>query len=253
MCRLLAWHSSAPLTAEQVIIPDPNRLAELSRVHCDGWGFAELSESGRIMTVMGPEPAHESSQFAHVTQDVATRNGIVHLRWATGDLAVSLANTHPFTAQTPFGDVAFVHNGYIPDADDLIPDIDDDLVAAFRGETDSERYFGLFTTELRHEGGDIVSALRRTTKRLSDQAYTSINAMVLTTTHLAVLCQHKPENRPLDEDEDYFHLNWGVERGVISAWSMGVRPHAGMREPLENGTILLIDTRSGDYDIFPVV
>lgn len=253
MCRLLAWHSQVPMTAEQVIAPDSNRLTELSRVHCDGWGFAELSESGSLDTVMGSEPAHESPEFTRILTQSATRNGIVHLRWATGDLAVSMGNTHPFTARMPFGDIAFVHNGYLPEPEELIRDIDDDLIAGFRGETDSERYFGLFATELRHEGGNLVNALRQTTKRLVDQAYTSINAMILTETHLAVLCMHKPENRPLDEDEDYFDLTWGEDQGVVSAWSMGVRPNARNQQPLENGTVLLIDTHSGATDIIPVV
>lgn len=252
MCRLLAWHSHTPVTAEQVIAPDSSRLAELSRVHCDGWGFADLTADGAIETAMGWEPAHESDLFAKVTGQVATSNGMVHLRWATGDLAVSLENTHPFTASGVPGEVAFVHNGLLPQADELIDEIDSDLVAAFRGQTDSERYFGLFATELRRESGDVVSSLRRTAKRLSDHAYTSLNAMILTPQTLAVVCLFKEENRPLDEDEDYFDLTWGERDGVISAWSTGVRTVDDSHHPLENGTVLLIDTRSGAHEIVSI-
>lgn len=249
MCRLLAWHSQTPLTVEQVVAPDSHRLAELSQVHCDGWGFAKLNAQGELRTAMGSQPAHESPEFLRMTSNEATSNGIVHLRWATGDLAVSPGNTHPFTAKGSVGDIAFVHNGYLPEPEDLLDDINPQLVAAFRGETDSERYFGLFATELEHEGGDVVSALRRTAKRLSHKEYTSLNAMILTPSTIAVLCLFKPENRPLDEDEDYFDLTWGDQQGVVSAWSTGVRPSFNDGRPLDNGTVLLVDTSSGATSI----
>ncbi len=252
MCRLLAWHSPTPVTAERVIAPDSSRLAELSRVHCDGWGFAGLSETGAIEWEMGSEPAHESPLFAKVAGTTRTASGIVHLRWATGDLAVSLGNTHPFTSASAPGEVAFVHNGLLPDADELLGDIDPDLVAAFRGETDSERYFGLFATNLRHASGDVVTALRRTADRLQDHAYTSLNAMILTPDQLAVVCLFKEENRPLDEEEDYFDLTWGESDGITSAWSTGVRSAEESHRPLENGTVLLINTRSGAHDVVSI-
>lgn len=252
MCRLLAWHSPTAQTAEQVISPDYHRLANLSRVHCDGWGFAQLTESGVIDTQMSEKPAHESPEFYQISNHVATSNGVIHLRWATGDLAVSLGNTHPFTTTTSLGDVAFVHNGFLPDADALLEDIDPAIVSAFRGDTDSERYFGLFATELLRENGDLVAALRRTAKRLADHPYTSLNAMILTPQKIAVLCLFKPEFRPLDEEEDYFNLTWGEQDGVVSAWSTGVRPSATVGAPLENGTLLLIDTQTGATDLVPI-
>jgi predicted glutamine amidotransferase len=176
----------------------------------------------------------------------------VHLRWATEDLAVTLGNTHPFEASSDIGPIAFVHNGMLPGSAELLDDIDTDLVSSFRGDTDSERYFGIFMTELRREGGDIAAAMHRTAKRLSDIAYTSLNAMILTPRTLAVACLFKPENRPLDEEEDYFDLTWSNVDGTVSAWSTGVRPHAADSQPLANGTLLVVDIPTGNVDLVSI-
>jgi predicted glutamine amidotransferase len=256
MCRLLAWRSETPLTPREVLGADADQLAELSRVHCDGWGYARVStgaDSGTAIAVdRGADPAHLSAEFRTVMQDDAATAGIIHLRWATEGLEVSLGNTHPFLASIPGGTVAFVHNGMVPESAALLPLVDADLQAEFRGDTDSERYFGVLMTELRRADGDVVDAYRRTAKLLADFAYTSLNSMILTPTTLAIACLHKPENRSRDVDEDYFHLTWGVHDGVVSAWSMGVHPHAADQRPLDNGHLLTVDLASGTIDLVPI-
>ncbi len=253
MCRLLAWRSETPLTPREVLGADADQLAELSRVHCDGWGYARAAAGTEIAVVRGAEPARLSAEFRRVMQDEAATAGLVHLRWATEGLEVSLGNTHPFLTSTPGGTVAFIHNGMVPESAALLPHVDADLQAEFRGNTDSERYFGVLMTELRRADGDVVDAYRHTAKLLADFAFTSINSMILTPTTLAVACLHKPENRSPDVDEDYFHLTWGVHDGVVSAWSMGVRPHAPDQRPLDNGHLLTVDLASGTIDVVPIV
>lgn len=253
MCRLLAWRSGEPLTPREVLGADADILSELSRVHCDGWGYARVTDEPGIQLRRGAEPAHLSREFAASIQDEAALAGIIHLRWATEGLAVNLGNTHPFLASGLGGQVAFVHNGMLPESAHLLPHIDSDLQMDFRGTTDSERYFGVLMTELRREDGDVVNAYRRTAKLLTDFAYTSLNAMVLTPTTLAIACLHKPENRPLDVDENYFHLTWGDNDGVVSAWSMGVRPHASDQRPLDNGHLLTVSLATGTIDVLPIV
>jgi len=257
MCRLLAWRSEVPLTPREVLGADADQLAELSRVHCDGWGYARVAGAPGAATDItvdrGADPAHLSPEFRAVMQDDAATAGIIHLRWATEGLAVNLGNTHPFLATMHGGPVAFVHNGMVPESAALLPHIDADLQAEFRGDTDSERYFGVLMTELRRADGDVVDAYRHTAKLLADFAYTSLNSMILTPTTLAVASLHKPENRSPDVDEDYFHLTWGVHDGVVSAWSMGVRPHAPDRRPLDNGHLLTVDLSSGTIDVVPIV
>lgn len=253
MCRLLAWRSEAPLTPREVLGADADQLAELSRVHCDGWGYARVVTGTEIAVVRGAEAAYLSPEFGAVMQDDASMAGLVHLRWATEGLAVNLGNTHPFLASIPTGPVAFVHNGMVPESAALLPHVDADLQAEFRGNTDSERYFGVLMTELRRADGNVVDAYRRTAKLLADFAFTSINSMILTPTTLAVACLHKPENRSPDVDQDYFHLTWGVHDGVVSAWSMGVRPHAPDQRPLDNGHLLTVDLASGTIDVVPIV
>lgn len=253
MCRLLAWRSETPLTPREVLGADADQLAQLSRVHCDGWGYARVVTGTEIAVVRGAEAAYLSPEFGAVMQDDASMAGLVHLRWATEGLAVNLGNTHPFLASIPTGPVAFVHNGMVPESAALLPHVDADLQAEFRGNTDSERYFGVLMTELRRADGNVVDAYRRTAKLLADFAFTSINSMILTPTTLAVACLHKPENRSPDVDEDYFHLTWGVHDGVVSAWSMGVRPHAPDQRPLDNGHLLTVDLASGTIDVVPIV
>ncbi|MGA0092326.1 MAG: class II glutamine amidotransferase [Candidatus Nanopelagicales bacterium] len=252
MCRLLAWRTPRPVCPEELLGADRDSLATLSRVHCDGWGIATVEPPDALELLRGSEPAHMAPAFAEAMRSHASQAGLVHLRWATEDLAVTLGNTHPFDGTCDLGPVAFVHNGMLPRSEELLPDIDADLVASFRGDTDSERYFGLFMTELRREHGDIASAMQQTAKRLSDVAYTSLNAMILTPRTLAVACLFKPENRPLDEEEDYFDLTWSQQDGTISAWSTGVRPHAPGSRPLPNGTLLVVDIPTGNVDLVSI-
>jgi predicted glutamine amidotransferase len=252
MCRLLAWRSPRPICPEELLGADRDRLAELSRVHCDGWGVAFADPGMHLSVDRGPEPAHLDPRFSEAIRSHRSQAGMVHLRWATEDLAVTLGNTHPFSASVDDLPVAFVHNGMLPDSAALLADIDPDLVRDFRGDTDSERYFGLFMTELRREGGDIAAAMSKTAKRLSDVAYTSLNAMILTPRTLAVACLFKPENRPSDEDEDYFDLTWEARDGLISAWSTGVRPSATHGQPLDNRTLLVVDIASGEFELVPI-
>lgn len=252
MCRLLAWRTPHPVCPEEVLGADRDSLVDLSRIHCDGWGMATAEPDGTLLVERGPEPAHLSPAFTAALTSRRAQAGVIHLRWATEGLAVNLGNTHPFESPSDIGPIAFVHNGMLPGSADLVSDIDADLVRTFRGDTDSERYFGLFMTELRREDGDIAAAMQRTSKRLSDVAYTSLNAMILTPRTLAVACLFKPENRPLDEEENYFDLTWSAVDGVVSAWSMGVRPHAAEGQPLPNGTLLVVDIASGDIDLVSI-
>ncbi|MBM3690286.1 MAG: hypothetical protein FJW80_11680 [Actinobacteria bacterium] len=249
MCRLLSWRSPHPVCPEEVLGADQDSLSNLSRVHCDGWGIATAEPPDDLYIERGPVAAHTDPVFARDMRSRAARAGMVHLRRATDDLAVHLGNTHPFEAPSSLGPVAFVHNGMLPGSTELLSDIDADLVDSFRGDTDSERYFGIFISELRRENGDIAAAMQRTAERLSGIAYTSLNAMILTPNTLAVACLFKPENRPSDADDDYFDLTWSEDRGTISAWSTGVRPHADHAQPLPNGTLLVVDIPTGAIDL----
>lgn len=252
MCRLLSWRTPHPVCPEDLLGADRDSLVHLSRIHCDGWGIATAEPPDALYIERGAAAAHTDLAFARDMRSRAAQAGMVHLRWATDGLAVSLGNTHPFAATSSLGPVAFVHNGMLPGSSELLPDIDADIVNSFRGDTDSERYFGIFMSELRRENGDIASAMQRTAKRLSDIAYTSLNAMILTPHTLAVACLFKPENRPLDEEENYFDLTWSENQGTISAWSMGVRPHAEHEQPLPNGTLLVVDIPTGAIDLVSI-
>lgn len=249
MCRLFAWHATAPVTLRAALGPDAPSLAELSRVHADGWGMSYGSGT-QLLRVRDVTAAHESPMFEQAMDGFATCDAIVHLRMATGGLQVCDVNTHPFVKDTAHGQVAFCHNGGIQQGPDLDALIDADLAAGLDGTTDSEQYFAALLTAMRRTDGDVVAAFRRVLKSLSALHYSSLNALVLTHTDVFVLCWNIPANRPTGMDEDYYELQWDDVDGVVSAWSSGVRTRSGT--PLANGDLLQISRATGEVTVHTV-
>ena len=242
MCRLFAWHSTMPVTTNQALGEDAAALAKLSEFHSDGWGLA-YGNGASVDVVREPVAAHGSENFAEVTQSIAAKEAIVHLRFATLELPVCLANTHPFLKDGPNGQVAFCHNGSIPLGAQLDGLIDADLLRDITGDTDSERYFAALLSSMRRHDGDVVEAYRELLKDLSSLKYTSANAMVLTDHDLFVLCAHNPENRAEMFSAEYYEIHWRNVDGVVSAWSQGVREPGG--HFLDNGHLLQISRATG--------
>src|ERR671933_376966 len=115
MCRLLAYASRTPVTLTDLVgTTELAEFVELSKTHCDGWGLAYAEEQG-VGRIRVPDPAHSSPEFVAVSQEHRSDLAIVHVRWATDDLAIDVRNTHPFTD----GRMAFAHNGAIRPASSL--------------------------------------------------------------------------------------------------------------------------------------
>jgi len=247
MCRLYAWSAPTELTLDEVLGHDRHNLIKLSELHRDGWGMAWRDDDGTVRLVRDELPAFESGAFRNSATAVSTRAAIVHLRWATEAMQVCIPNTHPFSKSGPTGTIAFAHNGGVPRGPALDALIDDDLIAELEGETDSERYFAALITQARKSNGDLITAFAKTVRNLEPFSYSSINALALTSTHLYVLSQHRPENRPAGTDPDYYELRWANVDGVTTAWSSGVSDKDGIKLP--SGSLLVTEVATGKNQV----
>jgi predicted glutamine amidotransferase len=233
MCRLLGWASPEPLTATEVVGEDAGRLHALSRLHQDGWGEAWF-EQGEVRRRREVDAAHASSLFATTIEQVRTPVGLVHLRWATGDLARRLPNTHPFVRDG----VAFAHNGALRRGPQLDVLIDDDLLAGAEGDTDSERWFLAILTA-RRRGGTLAGAVAEVLGTLDPDSWNSLNFVLLEPGRLHALCCNDAARRPRTSAPDYFRMFFETTSGCTSVWSSGVRtPTAG---ELPNRHLMSVD------------
>lgn len=251
MCRLFAWHSSDPLSAKAALGEDFKSFSDLSSIHRDGWGMAYQSDKS-LELIRDYQAANQSQSFTNAVSEVKTQNAVVHLRWATEEISVCIPNTHPFIKKGPAGDIAFCHNGGVARGEALTSLIDSDLLNSLEGDTDSEQYFAALLTQLRLHNNDIVAAYCELVKNFDPIRYTSINALILTENEVVVVCQHKPENRSPELDADYYDLFWKTENGTTTAWSSGVRAEDRQANELKNGTLLRIDSKTGEVKIHEI-
>ena len=250
MCRLFAWHADRPVTLAEALGPDTLALETLSRDHKDGWGIASTNDEGEIRLDKLPEPAWDSAGYQAARDTLASRSAIAHIRWGSPGMPPSTVNTHPFVKDTPLGTVAFAHNGmFLPDS---LPGqfADDDLMAGLEGVTDSEQYFALLITQLR-TSSDLLEAVRKTARGIAPLAFHSANALVLTPQHLGVICLHRPDMRG-DLEPEYFDLHYRQDDGVLSAWSEWMHPTAPPSPDLPNGSMLLVDIRTGAHQVHEI-
>ena len=239
MCRLFAWHSPVPITPVGALGSDGAAFVELSHLHKDGWGLA-WGDHG-IKSYRDEHPA-----FNAPTLDVASStDGILHLRWATEAIPVCIPNTHPFIKSGPDGEMAFIHNGGIPRGERLRSLIDDDLFSALEGEGDSEQYFAAIISLMRKNGGSLVEAYQTFVSDVDELKYSSLNAFILTSESIFIVCAHRKENRPSRQPEDYYELAWRKdEAGVFTSWSSYVREETGTK--IENYSMLEINRATAE-------
>lgn len=271
MCRLLGWVARTPRTAREVLGEQGlASLRRLSRVHSDGWGLAadgagagdraKGAQAGDQpadpILLRSPSQADTDPAFA-AAMTVASRVGLVHLRWATAGLPVHLVNTHPFVLDGR----AFAHNGALHPVERLGELLTPRWRARLRGSTDSEHYFLAVLAELEVPGTDVPTALDRVTARLArDFAPSSLNALLHTPEALyAVNCHNPavapgaaPEPRDLDAtgpageaeiaaQEPYFDLRYRVTGdSVVIASSGFVAPQAAGWSLLAHDTLLTV-------------
>jgi predicted glutamine amidotransferase len=233
MCRLIGFASPVPTTlTEQIGKDEVARFGDMSALHADGWGTAWLRPEAahpqrlQLQGYRSIERAPRDPRFAELAERTPTVAQLVHLRWATEGLAVSLANTHPFSQDG----ITLAHNGSISPRPVLDSLLSPAARASLHGTTDSERYLALIRQEL-HTGPDLPTAVGRAMSTLRGSfPHASLNALILTeNTFIAVHASATSaapvedmlvsgighDDLPLDHIDRYFLMRW--RRGVGGA------------------------------------
>ena len=160
MCRLFGCRSKESSGVAHELFHAANALRVQSKEHPDGWGLAWY-EGGAPRVVRSLTPAHGDEEFEKLSRFVRATTVLAHVRKASIG-RISPENTHPFQC----GRWLFAHNGTLP-AWERGRSLLEELIAPqlrreMRGETDSERCFYLFLTQLRDrcdpENADAPSA-----------------------------------------------------------------------------------------------
>ncbi|MCC6624356.1 MAG: class II glutamine amidotransferase [Deltaproteobacteria bacterium] len=181
MCRLFGFRSVIASQVHRSLVAADNALAVQSRAHPDGWGVAHYIDGAPHVT-KSATGAVDCALFRRVSGIVASETVLAHVRRATQG-ALSVLNAHPFQ----YGRWVFAHNGDIPEfarrRDALEAAIAPRLARFILGDTDSERVFFLFLSELERLvaplslAGDVplpavMQALGRTVARVREIADT---------------------------------------------------------------------------------
>lgn len=154
MCRLFGQHAHDGFDTSAPLFGAHNALRFQSHRHPHGWGIGWYAADGPHVR-RGILPAHADDSFVEAGRQVRSRVVVAHVRDASVG-PVHHENTHPFL----FGTWLLAHNGTVARYQDdaevraaLGAEIDPDLRAEIRGDTDSEQIFYLFLTRLRGAGG----------------------------------------------------------------------------------------------------
>lgn len=157
-------------------------LRQLAHEHKDGWGVARFDGDTAVIET-NLTPAHSCPRFSALGDDVETRSMLAHIRKASVG-SVHPDNTHPFYARG----WAFMHNGTLRNFDESRAALEAEIAprwrSTLRGETDSERCFGLFLTYLEDvtapTSRDVARSLAhvmRTVERVCDRPNEKRSAM----------------------------------------------------------------------------
>ncbi len=216
MCRLLGFVSIDEKTLVEAAGKEFTEFAALSARHGDGWGIATCNAERHPELLVEPTRAKDSIAFDRASRNLKSNGALLHLRWATGDLAINEGNTHPFA----YGDFSFMHNGSLIPPESIDSYVDPKYVSLRRGETDSESYFYLIVTEIEKYGVDqgihsAVSIIRK------HAIYSSINCMFLTPTEFFVVNEHNDERIPHGELPGYYDLYYRTEDREVLVASSG--------------------------------
>ena len=235
MCRLLGVVSATPISVSRAVGKHVlNDFVALTKIHGDGWGIARVRLPGQDPKIeVSAGSALDDQRFAAATHDLRSSASMVHLRWATTGLAVRPENSHPFLAER----IAMAHNGSIKPIDRLDELLTPEVAATIRGDTDSERYFGLIRQH-RVSSPSLAEAVRRAVSQLREHfPDASLNSLVLGEDQLIAVHAHARSQLP-DEDiaeitaadlpaehlEDYFGMRWArpdEDRIVVASTGFG--------------------------------
>jgi predicted glutamine amidotransferase len=214
MCRLLAIYGQVDFW--QDIVLGFRRQAEFGNVppvegmgpgHKDGWGMARSSKDKTAMVPiirrLGSALESESYRQAVASMDEVPDVFLGHLRKASDDIPVTLANAHPFF----HAGWAFIHNGTVYGAETLARDAS---MIPTSDESDTEYLFHHLLSATMNLPVDtrICETLAMAVSSLTAD-YTSVNSMLSNGEDLYVI-------RCSKRWEEYYTLHYySLPTGVI--------------------------------------
>jgi glutamine amidotransferase len=163
------------------LLDAPDSLREQSHREPDGTGLGTYDDAGTPVVSKQPLAAFADREFAHEARTVRSRTFVAHIRFASTG-GITAQNTHPFLQQGRL----FAHNGVIED----LPALDQRLGAArslVAGETDSERYFALITSEIERTGSVAEAITNAVTWIAAKLPVYSLNFVMVTESELWAL------------------------------------------------------------------
>ncbi len=177
MCRLFGFRSVIPSQVHRSLLAADNALHKQSERHPDGWGVAYYVDGAPHVT-KSAAGAMDDALFRRVSGIVSSETVVAHIRKATQG-SMTVLNSHPFQ----YGRWVMAHNGDVPRFPEVREALDLAIAPRLRrfilGDTDSERIFFLFLTELskygelggRHGIDEVAKSLRDTValvRRIAD-------------------------------------------------------------------------------------
>jgi predicted glutamine amidotransferase len=164
------------------LLDAPDSLVVQSHSNADGTGVGFFDPDGTPHVEKQPIAAFEDRRFAAAAREIWSRTFVSHVRHATTG-GLTIANTHPFCQH----DRLFAHNGVINDLPKLEQHLGDGRTLVV-GDSDSERFFALVTSEIDRHGGDVGAGIRAAVRWIvQNLSIVSINFVLVTATELWAL------------------------------------------------------------------
>ncbi|GGA74782.1 hypothetical protein GCM10011490_26870 [Pseudoclavibacter endophyticus] len=266
MCRLFGYVADAPTAlVDELGAEEFEAFTSLTRVHADGWGMAwHDAETGRTRSARSFERADDDPEYARLAAQRLGSAGFVHLRWATGGLAVNEHNTHPFVD----GDLAFGHNGHIGPIDKLEGLLGAEQRAKLRGTTDSERYFRLIVQCIQDEGDEAAGVTTALRLLMREFPHSSLNALLLTGSKLFGIHVNSkadspreglrelfesPDAIPAYHETEYYAMGYRASPSCLQIISSGLSRTGWTPVPPDTAAVVDLESRTlRRLDLIPV-
>lgn len=254
MCRLFGYVTESPCAVADLLGEEGlNAFTSLTSVHSDGWGMAWQTPEG-TRSRSSPRSADIDETYRGLVEEPLSHAGFVHLRWATGGLDVRPENTHPFLTD----DAAFAHNGHITPIADLEALLTPESRARLGGDTDSERYFHFVHQNVEECGDEAEGVTRALATLVKKFPRCSLNALMLTSTHMFAIHINSRADSPLralrelfdDEDDipprhtkEYFAMDYRETDHGLEIVSSGLDQPGWTPVPADTAVMVDLATR----------
>lgn len=236
MCRLLGYVADRETNFSKLLGSDYAEFVALSKVHCDGWGIATNDAKSDHLT-REVSPAMASQTFSKANEKLVSAGALLHFRWATPGLPITLENTHPFS----HNGISFIHNGSISPVTSLDEWISEKYFKEINGNGDTERFFYYLLTEIDRYG--FVKGIKTGIERIRNEIeYSSLNCMVLSKDMYVIVAEHDPDRIPAIFDADYYELRYKKTDHEVIVGSSGWNQTGWI--PISNHSMLVINRTS---------